>query len=88
MLLPTFPGLPPLVAVLLMGLTDSPPFFCVFTETICGLTNQELHKNLQYPPHKLEDITGKIDFADCQNTAPSKMVSNLAPSVTKEGFKP
>jgi hypothetical protein len=90
MLLPTFPGLPPLVAfplVLLIRWTDSPPFFSAFTETICDLTNQNLRKKLRYPPHKLEDIPGKPDFADCQKTVLSKMVSNLAPSMTKEGLK-
>lgn len=44
-LLPTFPGLPPLVAfplVLPIGWTDPPPFFCIFTEMICNLMNREL----------------------------------------------
>jgi hypothetical protein len=57
-LLPPFPGSPPLVAfplVLPMGWTDSPPFFWVFTETICNLTNKELNKNMRYPRHSLED---------------------------------
>jgi hypothetical protein len=71
-LLPNFPGLPPLVAfplVLPMGWTDSPPFFCAFTETICDLTNDELRQNLRYPKHKLEDIAGATDFEDCKGTA-------------------
>jgi hypothetical protein len=57
-LLPSFPGMPPLVAfplVLPMGWTDSPPFFCAFTEAVCDLTNQDLQRNLRYPQHKLED---------------------------------
>jgi hypothetical protein len=49
-----------------MGWTDSPPFFCVFTETICDLTNEELTKNVRYPKHTLEDITEKLDYADCK----------------------
>jgi hypothetical protein len=68
-MLPTFPGLPPLVAfplVLPMGWTDSPPFFCVFTETICDLANAELRKNVRYPAHPLEALAGATDFSDCQ----------------------
>jgi hypothetical protein len=73
-LLPEFPGLPPLVAfplVLPMGWTDSPPFFCLFTETICDLTNEELRKNVRYPEHPLEKTAGALDFADCEPIAAS-----------------
>jgi hypothetical protein len=63
--LPTFLGLPPLVAfplVLPMGWTYySPPFFCVFTETIFDLTNKELNKNVRHLEHLLEDTARKLD---------------------------
>ena len=65
-LLPHFPGLPPMVAfplVLPMGWTESPPWFCVFTETICDLANAEIHKNLRLPAHPLEAQAGTLDFA-------------------------
>jgi hypothetical protein len=68
-LLPTFPGMPPLVAfplVLPMGWTNSPPFFCVFTETICDLTNEGLQKNVRYLRHPLETTAGQLDFDDCK----------------------
>jgi hypothetical protein len=48
-LLPKFPGLPPLVAfplVLLMGWSNSLRFFCAFIKTICDMTNEELGRNL------------------------------------------
>jgi hypothetical protein len=87
-LLPNFPGLPPLVAfplVLPMGWTDSPPFFCAFTETICDLANEEIRKNLRYPHHKLEDIAGKLDFEDCATPATSEpkiWQKTVAPTVS------
>jgi hypothetical protein len=47
--------------VLPMGWTESPPFFCKFTETACDLTNEAFRKNRRYPPHPLEDKAGKGD---------------------------
>jgi hypothetical protein len=52
-----------------MGWTDSPPFFCVFTETICDLTNAALRKNVRLPRHALEDIAGALDYADCKSSS-------------------
>jgi hypothetical protein len=63
--LPTFPGMPPLIAfplVLPMGWTESPPFFCAFTETICDLTNEALRKHQRFPAHHLEERAGREDF--------------------------
>jgi hypothetical protein len=62
--LPPFPGLPPLVAfplVLPMGWTESPPFFCCFTETACDLANSTLRQNLRSPIHPLEALAGAAD---------------------------
>ena len=58
--LPALPDVPgeALVAFPLdlpMGWTESPPFFCAFTETACDLANQDLRKNVRAPPHPLED---------------------------------
>lgn len=64
-LLPNFPGLPRLVAlplVLPMGWTESPPWFCAFTETIADLTNDDLKKNKRYPSHPLEEKASITDF--------------------------
>jgi hypothetical protein len=72
-LLPQFPGLPPLVAfplVLPMGWTDSPSLFCAFTESICDLANEEIRKNVRYPEHPLEGLAGATDFEDCMSAAP------------------
>jgi hypothetical protein len=63
--LPTFPGMPPLIAfplVLPMGWTESPPFFCAFTETICDLTNEALRKHQCFPSHHLEERAGSANF--------------------------
>jgi hypothetical protein len=80
-MLPDFPGLPPLVAsplVLPMGWTDSPPFFCLFTETICDLANEELLE------HPLEKIAGATDFEDCQTGTINKVdpIGKEPPDVT------
>jgi hypothetical protein len=39
----------------------------LFTERICYLTNRELTQNVRYPRHLLEDMTGKLDYADCKS---------------------
>ncbi len=62
--LPKFPGQPPLIAfplVLPMGWTESPPFFCYFTETACDMANADLRKNIRHPPHHLEAQAGALD---------------------------
>jgi hypothetical protein len=89
-MLPGFPGLPPLVAfplVLPMGWTDSPPFFCLFTETICDLANEELRKNVRHPEHPLEKIAGTTDFEDCPQAGPvveeAQDVTMTSPEDTK-----
>jgi hypothetical protein len=67
-----FPGLPALVAfplvVLPMGWTESPPFFCCFTETICDLVNEGLRKNIRFPAHRLETHANAQDFAKNPDT--------------------
>ena len=65
-ILPEFPGLPKLVAlplVLPMGWTESPPWFCAFTETVADLTNVELQRNKRVPTHPLEESAAIMDFA-------------------------
>ena len=65
-ILPDFPGLPKLVAlplVLPMGWTESPPWFCAFTETVADLTNVDLRRNKRVPTHPLEEAAGVTDFA-------------------------
>jgi hypothetical protein len=72
-LLPAFPGLPPLVAiplVLPMGWTDSPPYFSMFTETVCDLTNEDFRTNKRYPAHHLEEQAGIDDFCDNKDSGP------------------
>ena len=63
--LPEFPGLPKLVAlpvVIPMGWTESPPWFCAFTETIADLTNMDLYRNKRVPPHHLGPQAAISDF--------------------------
>ena len=48
--------------VLPMGWTESPPFFCKFTETACDLANRDMRHNHRWPPHPLEPLAGKADF--------------------------
>jgi hypothetical protein len=45
-----------------MGWSESPPFFCAFTETSCDLANQDLRKNVRVLPHPLEDRAAAGDF--------------------------
>ena len=47
--------------VLPMGWTESPPFFCKFTETACDLTNSDFRDRVEYPWHPLEDTAGEQD---------------------------
>jgi hypothetical protein len=87
-LLPEFPGMPPLVAfplVLPMDWTDSPAFFCVFTETICDLANKDIQKNVRYPVHPLEDTAGKLNFADCSKRESQSAPTTQSPSTTEGG---
>ena len=63
-LLPPIPGLGSLVAfplTLPMGWTESPPYFCAFTETTCDLINDDLRRNIRYPLHPLEHLAGIRD---------------------------
>jgi hypothetical protein len=65
-ILPRFEGLPQLVAlplVLPMGWTESPPWFCAFTETIADLTNVDLQRNKRVPAHPLGEAAAITDFA-------------------------
>lgn len=54
--LPTYEGLPQLVAIplcLTMGWINSPPTFCGLSETVCDLANDRLYRR-HSPPHRLE----------------------------------
>ncbi|CAJ1957772.1 unnamed protein product [Cylindrotheca closterium] len=64
-ILPRFEGLPQLVAlplVLPMGWTESPPWFCAFTETVADLTNVDLQQNKRVPPHPLGRAAAITNF--------------------------
>jgi hypothetical protein len=72
-LMPAFLGMPPLVAiplVLPMGCTDSPPFFSMFAERVCDLTNKDLCTNKCYPAHPLGNLAGAKDFCDNKESGP------------------
>ena len=59
------PGQPQLVAlplVLPMGWTDSPPWFCAYTETVADLTNEDLRRNKRFQPHPSAELAGAADF--------------------------
>ena len=56
--------------VLPMGWVESPPGFCVVTETACDLANMYLKRRAVQPPHRLEQIA---------NTPPSTATSVLPP---------
>mmetsp|Transcript_1284 Transcript_1284/g.2567 ORF Transcript_1284/g.2567 Transcript_1284/m.2567 type:complete len:585 (+) Transcript_1284:829-2583(+) len=59
------PGQPQLVAlplVLPMGWTESPPWFCAFTETVADLTNEDLRRNKRFAPHPLAEQAAITDF--------------------------
>ena len=74
--LPEFPGLPQLVAlpvVLPMGWTESPPWFCAFTETIADLTNVDLHRNKRVPPHHLGPQAAITDF-EVKDAGPARKI--------------
>jgi hypothetical protein len=86
-LLLNFPGLPSLVAfplALPIGWTDSPQFFCVFTESICDLANQEIRKNVRYPEHPLEGLAGATYFEDYGQTSLEAVASANTPADVTE----
>lgn len=61
--LPKYPGLPPLVAVplsLTMGWTESPPTFTSVTESACDVTNNRMYRR-HAPPHRLESLSEPLD---------------------------
>jgi hypothetical protein len=75
-ILPRFPDLPQLVAlplVLPMGWTESPPWFCAFTETIADLANQDLQRNKRVPKHPLEKAAAVTDF-EVKDEAPVRPI--------------
>ncbi|CAJ1944713.1 unnamed protein product [Cylindrotheca closterium] len=45
-----------------MGWTESPPWFCAFTETVANLTNVDLQQNKRVPPHPLGRAAAITDF--------------------------
>lgn len=55
---PSYPGEAPLVGIPLalpMGWVESPPAFCVATETVADLANSRMHR-MYAPPHRLEQL--------------------------------
>ena len=46
--------------VLPMGWTESPPAFCVATETVTDLANWSLQRHEVFPKHRLEDIANTL----------------------------
>ena len=40
-----------------MGWTESPPYFCAFTETIADVANQRIQRHWKAPPHRLEALS-------------------------------
>ena len=62
---PTRPNQPPLVAfqlVLSMGWKNSPPAFCVATETVADLANDTIASNTPPPPiHPLNHHAARLD---------------------------
>lgn len=64
-LLPKFPDEPQLVAVPLactMGWVESPPSFCVMSETVCDVTNRRIQADpLGGKPHRLSTLAEAMD---------------------------
>jgi hypothetical protein len=88
--LPKFPGLPELVAfplVLPMGWTESPPFFCCFTETACDLANEELRHNKRSPSHPLEEKAGAADHKPNPDRGHDEGAKRATPLSHQPGLK-
>ena len=84
--LPRFPGLPLLVAfplVLPMGWTESPPYFCAFTETIADIANADLSRNKRVPPHHLEPTAAISDFEVTDSHGSRPVPTSHAPLLFK-----
>ncbi|CAJ1941626.1 unnamed protein product [Cylindrotheca closterium] len=45
-----------------MGWTESPPWFCAFTENVANLTNVDLQHNKRVPLHPLGRAAAVTDF--------------------------
>ena len=71
-LVPGYPQLVALPLVLPMGWTESPPWFCAFTETVADLTNEDLRRNKRFVPHPSAELAGALDFVveDSHETRP------------------
>ena len=82
--LPTLPGLPPLIAfplALPMDWVESPPFFSVLTETACDLANARLRdrsNGSDSTAHRLESVAA----------TPPPEIPTAAPHVTQSTTKP
>jgi hypothetical protein len=64
LVLPQFKGEPHLIAIPLactIGWVQSPPSFCVMSETGCDLANQAIRANHITPPHRLDDEASAQD---------------------------
>ena len=81
---PTNPGEEPLVAlplVLPMGWKNSPPAFCVATETAADLANNAINSDAQPNPHPLNAHAAALDDSPSTPTAPAPFPT-AAPSIT------
>jgi hypothetical protein len=80
--IPPLYGDEPLVALPLalpMGWTESPPYFCVATETVADITNKRLMNHWKPPPHRLEEAA---------NTPPEAAVDNAPQRARMETSPP
>jgi hypothetical protein len=72
---PTINGEEPLVAFPLslpMGWTESPPYFCAYTETIADVANERILKWRSSPPHPLEHAASSRPPAPSPGAAAEK----------------
>ena len=61
-LVPGYPQLVALPLVLPMGWTESPPWFCAYTETVADLTNMDLRRNKRFTLHPTAELAGLMDY--------------------------
>ncbi len=64
LILPNYQGKPQLVAVPLsctMGWVQSPPTFCVMSETVCDLANNAIRSGKTPVPHRLDSKAAALD---------------------------
>jgi hypothetical protein len=82
---PTKPGAEPMIAFPLrlpMGWADSPPYFCVATETVADLANARLAWNP--PPHRLDSAADTPPAPDGPVALPASPAPAPFPTATPE----